>query len=419
MSVAPPYQEFLSRKQIRFAGEGVEPGDLGDALFSFQRHVVEWALRKGRACIFADCGLGKTLMSLEWAQHVPGRTLIIAPLAVTVQTEEEARRFGYDLNRVDITNYERIHQFDLDAYSGIVLDESSILKSYDGKFCARILAATASHRFKLALTATPAPNDHVEIGTHAEYVGAMSRPEMLALYFINDGTTSRSWRLKGHARRDFWRWVSSWAIMLRHPSDIGFEQDGYDLPPLNVETHWVESGHSREGVLIPGAVVADLNERRAMRRNSIQERVGRVAEIVGAGKGEQWIVWCDLNAESEAATKAIPGAVEIRGADSPDKKAEGMLAFARGEIRVLVTKPSIAGHGMNWQQCSRMAFLGLSDSYEAFYQAVRRCWRFGQTQPVEVHVVASEPERMVVENVLRKEAQHMEMQEGMIREVTT
>lgn len=411
------YAAFLESKAIRFTGEGVSASEMNSSLFPFQAHIVEWALRKGRACIFADCGLGKTIMSLEWAKHVPGRVLIIAPLAVTRQTTEEAVRFGYDPASFDITNYERIHQFDLDDYAGIVLDESSILKSYGGAFCRQIIESTADHRFKLALTATPAPNDHMELGTHAEFVGAMSRPEMLAMYFVNDGSTSQAWRLKGHARSEFWRWVSSWAVMLRRPSDIGFHQPGYELPRMTVDRHFVSSDYSRDGILIPGAVMADLRERRTMRRDSISERVARAVQIVESEPDEQWIVWCDLNAESEAVSRAISGAVEIRGSQSPEEKANRMMDFTHGKSMNLVTKPRIAGHGMNWQQCARMVFLGMSDSYEAFYQAVRRCWRFGQNRDVVVHVVVSEPERMVVDNVLRKERQHAAMQEGMIKEV--
>jgi superfamily II DNA or RNA helicase len=334
-------------------------------------------VKKGKAAIFAGTGLGKTLMQLEWARHIHNRNnkqvLILAPLAVASQTVAEGQKFGIDVTLcrsqgdvrtgINITNYDMLHKFDPSEFDGIVLDESSILKAFTGKMRNQIIESFASTPYKLACTATPAPNDH-----HAEFLGVMNRSEMLAMFFVHDGGDTSQWRLKGHSVGAFWEWVSSWAVMLTTPSDLGYKNNGFDLLPLTVNPIVVD----KTGYRVKEAQT--LTERRDARRNSLDKRVDAAADLVN-GSNDKWIIWCDLNIESEAITKAIAGAVELRGSHDREYKTETMTAFANGEIDVLVTKPSIAGFGMNFQVCHNMAFVGLSDSFEAYYQAVRRCWR--------------------------------------------
>ena len=418
------YAEFLKRKEITSPSMGVEDyGDLSPMLFDFQHKIVKWALSKGRSAIFADCGMGKTLMQLEWARCVPGDVLILTPLAVAQQTAAEARKFGMDAavsrdgSRVaatTITNYQQLHKFDLSEYCGIVLDESSILKAYDGKTRTAIIEAAQAVDFRLACTATPAPNDHMELGNHAEFLGAMSRAEMLATFFVHDGGDTAKWRLKGHAEDDFWRWVATWAVTVKTPADLGCNAEGFDLPPMRLIEHLADSEFAQDGLLFP--VALSLTEQRKARKASMSDRVRIVADIAN-GSDSQWLIWCDLNAEGDALTKAIDGAVQVSGANTDEQKTERMLGFAAGNFRVLVTKPQIAGFGMNWQNCHNMAFAGLTHSYERFYQAVRRCWRFGQTNAVDVHVVLSEPERPVLTNIRRKEASAAEMASAMVGHV--
>ena len=420
------YNEFLASKVPLFHAEGLTHDvEIHPRLFAFQSAIVKWALRRGRSALWADTGLGKTVMQLEWARHVPGRVIILAPLAVSHQTAREASSIGLDVHvaedmasadghRVVIVNYEKLHKFDADAFDGVVLDESSIIKSHDGATRNAILSAFARTPFRLACTATPAPNDHVELGNHAEFVGAMTRTEMLSTYFVHDGGDTSKWRLKGHARVDFWKWVRSWALAVRHPRDIGHDQTGYDLPPLRMHEHVCEVDvvRAKEGMLF--AVEANtLQEQRVERRATLEERVAKTAALAN-GNDEQWLVWCDLNDESAALTAAIEGAVEVSGSDDPDHKERAMLDFAAGKIRVLVTKPKIAGFGMNFQSCRNMAFVGLSDSYEALYQSVRRCWRFGQAQEVRVHIITATTEGAVLDNVKRKERDAEEMAARMV-----
>lgn len=417
------YQEFLSRKSMAAESVGldVSDGDLSPQLFDFQRKIVRWALAKGRAAVFADCGMGKTFMQLEWARHVPGDVLVLTPLAVAQQTAAEASKFGLSaaVSRdgtksapITITNYQQLHKFDMGDFAGIVLDESSILKAYDGKTRTAIIEAAKSVDYRLACTATPAPNDHMELGNHAEFLGAMSRAEMLATFFVHDGGDTSKWRLKGHAVDDFWRWVATWAVAVQTPADLGCAAEGFDLPNMRLVEHLAHSDFAQEGHLFP--VAMSLTEQRAARKASMDDRVRIVAELCN-NSDEQWLVWCDLNAESEALTKAIDGAVEVAGRHSDDEKSARMLGFSSGEHRVLVTKPQIAGFGMNWQNCANMAFAGLTHSYERFYQAVRRCWRFGQESEVSVHVVLSEPERPVLTSIRRKEADAQKMAKAMVQ----
>lgn len=407
------------------------PAPMGDpthGLFPHQSALVNWALRKGRCAIFADTGLGKTLMQLDWARAVSaaGPVLILAPLAVAEQTVDEGARFGISLtyrkrpipgDRIVITNYERLDAFDPSIYSGVVLDESSILKSFTGKTRNAIIDAFAATPYRLACTATPAPNDHTELGNHSEFLGIKSRTEMLAEYFAHDGGSTQNWRLKGHAVDAFWRWVCTWGAVVKRPSDLGFNDAGYTLPPLRMHEHVIRVSHSdahRAGLLF-APTATGLNDQRAVRRATTGERVRRAAELsVGDGPS---LIWCELNREADAATDAIPGAVQVKGSDPPEVKAARLLSFAAGEIPALVTKASIAGFGMNFQSCSRMVFLGASHSYEQTYQAVRRCWRFGQTMPVDVHIIRAETEGAIVANFRRKEADAERLADEMVSRV--
>lgn len=417
------YASFLARKAITDPPTGLSrvPA-LNPALFEFQRDIVAWALRRGRAAVFADCGMGKTAMQLEWAQHVPGNVLILAPLAVAGQTVREGEKFGIKVGyarsqdqvreRITIANYEMLPHFDPSQFAGVVLDESSILKAYDGRTRTEIIEAFRQTPFRLACTATPAPNDYMELGNHSEFLGVMSRVEMLAMFFVHDGGETQKWRLKGHAESEYWKWLCSWAVMIRKPSDLGYDDGAFTLPELVMHEVTVSVEDQTMGQLFP-VQAQTLQERLAARRSTIAERVADTAAIVN-GTSDPFLVWCNLNEESAQLAKAIPGAVEVSGSDSPEEKERAMLGFTAGEIRVLVTKPSIAGFGMNWQHCNNMAFVGLTDSYEAFYQAVRRCWRFGQKRPVNVYVVTAETEGAVVANIKRKEADAMKMAENMV-----
>lgn len=416
------YQEFLETKRIIVPACGVDVAEVNSILFPFQADITKWALKKGKAAIFAGTGLGKTAMQLEWANNIPGDVLILAPLAVSQQTVREGVKFGITVNLcrqqsecrpgINITNYEMIHKFELDKFVGVVLDESSILKSFDGKMRNLIIEAFANTPYKLSCTATPSPNDHMELGNQAEFLGVMGRSEMLSMFFVHDGGDTAKWRLKGHAVQKFWEWVASWAVMLQKPSDLGYEDNGFILPPLNIMPAVVKMEVAPEGSLF--AIEAQtLQERQAARRSSIDDRVAHAAAIVNA-LDEPCIVWCNLNGESDALTKAIDGAVEIRGSHSPEYKEKAMQDFTEGRIKKLVTKPSICGFGMNWQHCSKQIFVGLSDSFEQYYQAVRRCWRFGQTKQVDVYVITAETEGAVVTNIKRKEKDFETMLSGMI-----
>lgn len=422
------YAEFLARKTRKEAMHGFDPVFMPDELFGFQRDLVTWAVQRGRAAIFADCGLGKTAMQLVWArnvaEHTGGVVLILAPLAVASQTVREAVKFGIgdvvmarsDLDigdaKIVVTNYEMLHQFDPALFSGVVLDESSILKAFTGKIRNQIIQSFSETPYRLACTATPAPNDYMELGNHAEFIGAMSRVEMLSMFFCHDGGDTQKWRLKGHAQRSFWEWICSWAVMIRKPSDIGHDDEGYDLPAIEYIEHVADVDVQAVGMMFDVGKMS-IHERRAARRASMSERVRIAADLCNASD-EQFLVWCDMNAEGDQLTDAIDGAVQVSGSDTNDHKEKTMMAFADGQIRVLVTKPKIAGFGMNFQSCRNVVFVGLSDSYEAMYQSVRRCWRFGQTQDVRVHIVTSSAEGAVIDNVRRKEADAKAMAESMV-----
>lgn len=418
------YQEFLNNKDIVDKQSGFDPKDINIKLYDFQSAIVRWACKRGRAAIFADCGLGKTPMQLEWAHQVYLQTkqpvLILAPLAVSKQTQREGDKFGITVhicetqedvkNGINITNYEKLHKFDAGSFSGIVLDESSILKSYTGKFRNYIIESFQKTPYKLACTATPAPNDFMELGNHAEFLNVLSRSEMLSLFFINDTANVGTWRLKGHGEDKFWKWLCSWAVMLSKPSELGFDDNGFILPELNIIEHVIEFGKPLEGCLFPQKAET-LQERRQARRESIDEKVSKIREIIT--QDESWLIWCDLNNESETISKEI-NATEITGSQSNEDKESRMLGFSSGNHRIICTKPKIAGFGMNWQHCNNVIFAGLSDSYEAFYQAIRRCWRFGQKSKVNCHIITTDIEGNIVENIKRKEADALRMRKEMI-----
>lgn len=425
------YSQFVGKKltTIPPIGLNVEHGDYG--MFPHQKDLVRFALRRGRSAIFADTGLGKTRMQTAWADVVNKETgrdvLILAPLAVAEQTVEEAASVGVKITHareasdirpgINITNYDRLHKFDCERFGAVVLDESSCIKHHNSKTLQTLLDSFARTPYKLCATATPAPNDWTELGTHAEFLGIRSRTEMLAEFFVHDGGDTQTWRLKGHARHIFWQWVASWGVMLRSPADLGYDASAYNLPELNVYQHTVESTHDQEATGMLFAMEAQtLMDRRTARRESLSERVAACAQMVNADQ-QPWIVWCDLNDEDDALRAAIPGAVSIRGADDAEVKEKRLMDFAHGNIRVLITKPSIAGFGLNWQHCARMAFVGVTDSWEAYYQAVRRCWRFGQKRPVDVHIFSSEQEGAVVANLKRKETDARAMSDALAAEV--
>lgn len=417
------YKEFIESKSIQVTATGIEVDktELNKMLFEFQKDIVRWALAKGKAAIFADCGDGKTAMQLEWAEKIRTRTggkvIIIAPLAVSQQTEREGQKFGIKVNicesmndvtadAVNITNYEKLQKFNADEFIAVVLDESSIIKSYSGKIRNQIIEKFAQTPYKLACTATPAPNDYMELGNHSEFLGVMTRAEMLAMYFVHDGGETSKWRLKGHAKDLFWKWLASWCVVLDDPKKLGYDIAGYDLPKLNIHTVVVDSSVTINEQL-------SLTERRQARRDSLEIRCQKAAELVNTSP-ENWLVWCDLNDEANLANKLIDNSVNVQGSDSDEYKAKNMLDFANGDLKCLITKPKIAGYGMNWQICHKVIFLGLSDSFEAFYQAVRRCWRFGQTEDVDVYVIISYCEGAVLDNVQRKQDEADKMKQNLI-----
>lgn len=427
------YSEFLQRKAIVDQPTGLtEIPALNPMLFSFQSDITKWALRRGRAAVFAGCGCGKSFIQCEWArilsEIVGVKVLILAPLAVAQQTVREAAKFGIAVKYcrhqseigealIVITNYEMMEKFDPSFFGAIVLDESSILKSYSGKTRNQIIDAFQRTPYRLACTATPAPNDYMELGNHAEFLGVMSRSEMLSMFFVHDGGDTSKWRLKGHAEQDFWKWLASWAVMLRMPSDLGYDDGDFKLPPLEIHNHVVDMDHimPSNGELFP-MPARTLNERRGARRDSLGECSKRIAQIVGENISNKWLIWCNLNKEQEAVEKLFgKECISIYGSLSNDEKEKRLMAWLENDVPVLVSKPSIIGFGLNLQICSRVIFFGLSDSYEQFYQAVRRCWRFGQTKPVDVYVVTSNLEGAVLENIRRKEADAERMAGEMVK----
>jgi len=414
------YAEFLRKKKsvVSSSGFEIQLDDINSNTFEWQKHCIRWACRRGRAGLFEDTGLGKTLQQLEWChqvvQHTQKPVLLCAPLAVKRQTIEEHQKFEIqtpifdcksmrDVGQgINITNYERLHYFNPKCFSGLALDEASILKSFDGKYRNLLCKNFKKVKYKLACSATPSPNDHMELGNQAEFLNAMSRTEMLSTYFIHDSGDTSKWRLKGHAHQDFWHWMSSWALVIRKPSDLGYSNDGYDLPGLNIHVVTVPSD---------GDEAKTLTAQRRIRKLSVDSRIEKMKSIIT--DDEPWIVWCDLNDESEKGSLEV-NAVEVTGSLPPNVKAARMRGFSKQEFDRLITKPKIAGFGMNWQHCCKMVFLGLSHSFEAFYQAVRRCYRFGQTKPVDVYIIVTDKELAIVDNVMRKQNQLEEMCDAMV-----
>jgi len=425
------YQQFIAskRKPVECIGFDVDPSALNVNLFDWQRRVVVWALKRGRAALFEEPGLGKTLQQLSWAEQVfyhTGMPVVVhSPVGVRHQTKREAEKFGIacpvavvnDASEViagiNVVNYEKIHLFDGVQWGGVVLDESGILKGQSGKTKQQIIDRYHGVRYRLACTATPAPNDHMELGNHAEFLGVCQSVDMLNRYFYHDSGDTSRWVLMGHARQEFWRWVSQWAVCIAKPSEIGGDDTGYELPELRVQRHLVEIDEqdAPDGFLFntSGISATTLHEEKRMTNTA---RCTKAAELANATDGPV-IVWCDTNYEADLLRKLIPDAVEVRGAMKDEQKEELLFGFAQGKYRVLISKPVISGHGCNWQHCNTEIFAGLSYSFELFYQSVRRCWRFGQTQPVDVHIILAESEGAIHSAIARKEADFAAMRSGM------
>jgi superfamily II DNA or RNA helicase len=429
--VTVDYAAFLDSKHIEAPEVGFEAPMLPSFLFPFQRETVATALRRGRAAVFAECGLGKTPMQLSWAQSVAEHSarpvLILAPLAVAQQTVREGEKFGipvrYAPNQdeaagdIVITNYERLQNFDAAAFGGVVLDESSILKAYTGVTKRRIVEAFQRTPFRLACSATPAPNDHLELGNHSEFLSVLSSHQMIARWFINDMNQAGVYRLKGHAVEDFWDWVSSWATLCALPSDVApeYSDDGYVLPELRYHTHVIDVDmvEGRDGTLfrMPELSATSIH---AERKRTARARAQAVADLVNSEPGEPWIIWTETDYEGDELAAALPEAANLRGSEPPAAKERMLLGFSDGSIRVLISKPKIAGFGLNWQHCARMAFVAATFSFESWYQAVRRCWRFGQTRPVDCHMFMGSTERSVVDVLQSKRKAFEELRESMM-----
>jgi len=435
------YRDFLIGKAERLEESGfhVERDDLNQRMFPFQLDITQWALKQGRCAIFAECGLGKTVIQLDWAKLVAEHTglpvLILAPLAVSQQTKREGAKFGIPVtickdqseiaSGVNVTNYERLERFDPAAFGGVVLDESSILKAFAGKIKRALCSSFAGTPYRLCCTATPAPNDHMELGNHSEFLGVMPSNEMLSRWFINDTMNFGTYRLKHHAIGPFWQWVSSWAVCVRKPSDLGHNDNGFILPELHQFKHVIRADYDKLGVAVgdmfydPTTSATSVHK---VMRATAPDRALKVAEIVAASIGP-FVIWCHTNYEADALKAALEtyeivgggelGFVEVRGNDKPEVKEKRLLGFTNGDFRILITKPSIAGYGLNWQHCRQMAFVGLSYSYESYYQAVRREWRFGQQHEVDVHLVMTDAEQQIFDTVMNKAAAHDEMTRNM------
>lgn len=428
------YHEFLLQKSQINSDDGFDPLSIPDFLFDHQKYLVETAIRKGRSAVFADCGLGKTAIEMVWADNVVrktnGRVLLLTPLAVASQMQDEAEKFGIEVSRkqtdlpkgIIVANYERLHHFDPNDFDGCVCDESSILKSYQGTRKKEITSFMRKMRFRLLATATAAPNDFIELGTSSEALGYLGYMDMLNRFFKNDLNNSANgrmrgevvkWRLKGHAEKPFWRWVCSWARAVRKPSDIGFSDDGFILPPLHEIEHTVDVKKLREGMLFAMPAVG-LQEQREERKLSIEERCEKMASLVNTN--EPALLWCHLNDEGNLLEKLVPDAVQVSGKDSDEAKEEKLTAFGRGQIRCLVTKPKIGAWGLNYQHCNHVLTFP-SHSFEQYYQSVRRCWRFGQKRPVTVDIVTTDGDSGVLKNMQRKSKQADVMFSNLVQEM--
>lgn len=423
------YHEFIESKHLKVEKSGFECKEINPMLFDYQSDLVKWSLKLGKSAIFADTGLGKTFMQLEWANKVFYKTkkpvLLLAPLAVCTQTINEHKKLNNSsnikyckdkndvINGLNITNYERLENFDCSIFSGIVLDESSILKNADGKTKKLIIDSFKNTPYKLACSATPAPNDYMELGSHSEFLNIMTKTEMLSMFFYHDGGDTSKWRLKGHAEERFWEWVCSWAAIIKNPSDLGYNGEKHKLPKLIEEQITVEPENIQIDTLF--ALPANtLVERRQAKKDSIQERCQIACDLVTQNKNTQWLLWCNTNEEADLLKKMIPNSINVQGSDKPELKASNLLSFGEGNIKVLITKPKIASFGLNWQNCNNMIFVGLSDSYEQYYQAVRRCWRYGQKKQVNVFIVTSIQESNILKNIQRKQKDFEVMQKSMV-----
>lgn len=428
--MSKPYLQFLASKAIHAKPRGVERApELAPHLFPFQRHCVDFALRAGCAGLFLDTGMGKTECQLEWCQRAieatNDRALILTPLAVAGQTKRRADRWGYearvireqdDAGRgINICNYDRLDKLDPQSFGIVSLDEASILKSFTGKTTRRLIEAFRGHRFKLAATATPAPNDHMELGNYAEFLDVMAANEMLSRFFINDtSTASQEWRLKGHAVTAFWDWMASWSRMAERPSDLGDKDDGFILPPFDVIRHRArDSAIDRDLQDLFGAPSLSATTLHDVKRQTVDARAEKAAEVIEADRDETWLIWVHTDYEADAIKAVLPDAVEVRGSQSAEEKEEKLEAFSLGKVKRLISKPSLSGFGMDWSHCARMAFVGQSFSYESWYQAVRRCWRFGQKRNLIVHLIVAEGEAEIGRVIDRKAGDHTTMKAAM------
>ena len=423
------YSDFLKSKEYIYSDTGfyVDLSSINNKLFDFQKVIVQWALKRGKCALFMDTGLGKTICQLEFANQIinkfGGKVIILAPLAVSKQTVQEGSKFGYTVyicnssddtkDGINITNYEKLHLFNPDDFIGVILDESSIIKHFQGKVCSNIIDSFRFTKFKLACTATPSPNDYQELGTHSEFLNIMSRQEMLATFFINDSKNTH-WRLKRHAEQRFWEWLAKWAMVIKNPSNIGYCGDSYVLPKLNIITEFVKSPKLKNSLVAKRAKT--LSERREARHINLDSKVNKIKDILT--DLDNCLVFVDFNDEGDTISD-ICNIPQVKGSDTPEYKEKTLLDFANGNIKYLVSKPSIAGFGLNFQNCNNIIFCGLSDSYERFYQSIRRCYRFGQTKPVNVYIVLGTSELNVLDNIKNKESLHNHMTDNMINSVSS
>ena len=425
----PEYAAFLASKAVRAPMRGLKDVPaLAPHLFNYQAHCVAFALEAGSGGMFLDTGLGKTEIQLEYLRHAAeatnGRALLLTPLAVAGQTKRRAERWGYEArvireqseagDGINICNYDRLDKLDPSAFGAVSLDEASILKSFTGKTTRALIDAFRGHRFKLAATATPAPNDHMELGKYAEFLEIMQANEMLSRWFINDtSTASQEWRLKGHAEADFWDWLASWSRCAELPSDLGGDDTGFILPPVAITRHRSARTEIEGGEGLFASISMSATNMHNIKRQTSAARADTIAGIVAAEPNEAWLIWCDTDYESDALKAAVPSAIEVRGSQSTEEKEERLEAFATGQAKHLIAKPQMCGFGLDWSHCARMAFVGRSYSYETFYQAVRRCQRFGQKRQVQVHIAVAEGEAEIGRIVERKTADHAKMKEAM------
>jgi len=420
------YTDFLKKKKKHILDIGFEPKDLNKNLFPFQKHIVKIALKKGKYAIFADCGLGKTIMQLEWAQQIIIKenkpVLILCPLAVSQQTINEGTKFGINCNRwidnnlanqIYIANYEKLHNIDTSKFAGIVLDESSILKNFTGKYRQRIIETFSHTKYKLACTATPSPNDPMELGNHAQFLNVMSFTEMLSIYFINDMQQTQKWRIKGHAQDAFWKFISSWAMMINKPSDIGFEDDGFDLPDLNFIEQQISTPKRNNGQLFNDVSVSATNFNQELRL-TILPRIEMAADIANSSD-ENFIIWCKHNEESKQLTQLINESREVKGSDNDERKEQYLIGFGKNEFKCLVTKPKIAQFGLNYQNCHNQIFAALDFSFEGLYQAIRRSYRFGQDKPVNIYIITTDTMQNVIQSIKQKQKNFNKMKDSLTK----